>query len=140
MEEGMPPLPSFLDRKLWGPAQWEASAKRQQEAQAFIKAELDALQAKACALKEAKKAKAVEDAQKASLRAEVEARREAKRVLKRAALAYVRRALDKGPVTANGLRQNATEGTSALVPGALRTMLKLGEIEKVSRQTYRRKK
>lgn len=137
-ENELPPLPAFLDRKRWTAEQWSKSEHRQQEVRAQIEQELNAIACRAQQAKEAKKVKEAEDAQKTQERQAQAAEREARRVMRSATLAYVRRALDAGPQTANGLRQNASEHQKSLVPWALRTMLKKGEVKKASRQTYER--
>jgi hypothetical protein len=138
-DNDLPPLPAFLDRKKWTQDMWQKAEKTAERVFAAHRAELAALQEKAQRAKESKKIKEAMDAQRALERKAVLAQREQKRVVRQACLAYVRRALDRGTVTANGLRQGATDGTKDLVPWALRTMLKTGEIKKVSRQTYQRR-
>lgn len=136
----IPPLPSFLDRKTWKEEQWRKSEETAARVFAKHRAELAELQEKAQKAKEAKKVKEAMDAQRKLEREATEKRREEKRIARNAMLAFIRRALDKGPVTANELRQAVAPEKGGLVPWALRTMLKAGEITKVSRQTYRRVK
>lgn len=136
----MPDIPDFLLRKNWTP---EMHARVDRKRKEYAQALAEEVAARECRLKEAKEAKKVKeamDAQRAEERKVILAKREAKRVLRSATLAHIRRMLDQGPVTANEVRRNVAEDKKGLVPWALRTMLAAGEIRKASRQTYERKK
>lgn len=136
----LPPLPAFLDRKRWGAEQWEKAQQASNKARAAVLVAQAALERKAQEDKEAKKAKEATEARRKQERLLEKERREQRRIQQASVLQLVRQAMDKGPVTVRGLRQDVAEEKKRLVPWALRTMLRAGEAVRVSRQVYRRNK
>lgn len=135
-----PPLPDFLNRKLWTAEQWSNAQKAYSHALEAQARERAAMEKRAQGAKKAKEAKDASDALRRQERLAAKALWEQKRILQASVLQQVRLEFDKGPVTVHGLRQVAAGDKKGLVPWALRTMLRTGEAKRASRKVYRRNK